>query len=75
MVANSQSMILQWNQSGGPAVVPPKRRGFGSRLIETVFKAELSGSELQFLPEGVICQLDHSVVVAAAAQPLPRHGR
>ena len=49
--------ILKWQESGGPAVVQPKRRGFGSRLIETALKSDLGEPELQFLPGGVICRL------------------
>ena len=33
---------LTWTESGGPPVVPPLRRGFGSRLIEQQL-ADLGG--------------------------------
>jgi two-component sensor histidine kinase len=40
-------------------VTPPKRRGFGSRMIERALARELGGSvELRFLPEGLHCVLD-----------------
>lgn len=47
---------LSWTESGGPPVVPPQRRGFGSRLIERGLKHELQGEvELEFDPRGVRC--------------------
>ncbi len=50
---------LSWRESAGPPVVPPERRGFGSRLIERSLAAELGGTvEIDFRPEGVICSVD-----------------
>ena len=47
---------LIWQESGGPVVHQPERRGFGSRLIEQVLAAELSGSvEMFFEPSGLRC--------------------
>lgn len=37
-------LVLDWRESGGPAVTPPKRRGFGSRLIERSIIRELQGA-------------------------------
>ena len=31
---NGKRFRLRWEESGGPAVAPPQRRGFGSRMIE-----------------------------------------
>jgi len=48
-----------WEESGGPEVQPPQRRGFGSRLIERNLGAQLRGAvSLEFLPQGVRCQMD-----------------
>ena len=50
---------LRWEEAGGPAVSAPRRRGFGSRLIERGLAAELDGEvELQFAPTGVVCRID-----------------
>jgi len=50
---------LQWVESGGPAVEPPIRRGFGSRLIGEGVPYELDGEvTLAFLREGVTCTID-----------------
>ncbi|MET0295362.1 MAG: HWE histidine kinase domain-containing protein [Phenylobacterium sp.] len=51
-------LTLRWRESGGPPVKPPKRRGFGSRLIERGLSAELGESaQLTFAPAGLRCTI------------------
>lgn len=40
----SGDLGISWRESGGPAVKPPKRRGFGSTIIERSIPFELGGS-------------------------------
>jgi len=48
---------LRWRERGGPAVVVPTRKGFGSRLLERSLGAQLGGSvTMEYAPEGVICR-------------------
>lgn len=50
----SGAVDLNWEESGGPAVAVPERRGFGTRLIERQLSYELDGSsELDFAPAGL----------------------
>jgi PAS domain S-box-containing protein len=50
---------LQWEESGGPAVMAPTRRGFGTRLIERSLAQDLDGEvQIEFVPTGVICTVD-----------------
>jgi PAS domain S-box-containing protein len=57
--AEPPRLWLRWRERGGPPVVEPVRRGFGSRLIERGLTAELGGSvHLSFEPEGVTCVID-----------------
>jgi two-component sensor histidine kinase len=54
---------LTWTEAGGPRVVAPVQRGFGSRLIERSARDQLGGdATVDFLPRGVIytvnCSLD-----------------
>ena len=50
---------LRWQESGGPPVRPPARRGFGSRLIERGIAAELNGRvALGFDSAGLVCDMD-----------------
>ncbi|CAN5733446.1 hypothetical protein BH10PSE6_BH10PSE6_50820 [soil metagenome] len=50
---------LEWRESGGPAVRPPSRTGFGSRMIERGLSAELRGEvKIDYRPTGVVCTID-----------------
>src|SRR6185312_3362307 len=47
---------IEWTEKGGPRVADPRRRGFGSRLIEGGVVAELGGSaRMTFAQEGLRC--------------------
>ena len=51
-------MRLRWQESGGPPVTPPGRKGFGSRLIEIGLAQELDGEvRLDYEPAGLVCQI------------------
>ena len=52
--ASEDGMLeLRWQEKGGPAVTPPSRRGFGSRLLSTLIPY---GSVAQdFAPDGLVC--------------------
>ncbi|CAO4178702.1 Blue-light-activated histidine kinase [Methylorubrum populi] len=54
---------LTWTEQGGPPILmQPARRGFGSRLIERSFAAEVGGEvELVYAPTGLICRLEASL--------------
>lgn len=50
-------LIIDWRESGGPAVVPPRRYGFGSRLIRSSVEYDLRGhAEIDFAPEGLVAR-------------------
>jgi PAS domain S-box-containing protein len=59
LVEDSQSgrLKFQWRESGGPCVAPPKRKGFGSALIERAFNSEGS-AHYEFAPQGISCTLE-----------------
>ncbi|MCW1381920.1 response regulator [Novosphingobium sp. KCTC 2891] len=44
------TLLLDWRESGGPAVAPPDHSGFGSRLIQSSLGGE---ARSEFRPEGV----------------------
>jgi two-component sensor histidine kinase len=55
-------LTLHWTEAGGPPVVAPRRRGFGSRLIERTLAHDLNGQvEIAFPPTGVVCTVDAPV--------------
>ena len=49
---------LRWQESGGPKVKPPDRKGFGSFLLERVLKYELGTMQFDFNPQGVTWEMD-----------------
>ncbi len=54
---------LTWRESGGPRVVPPARRGFGSRLLEDALAHDLGGETmLDFASSGVRCSITAALV-------------
>jgi len=42
---------------GGPAVAPPTRRAYGSRLIPSVVRQIDGRLEMDYHPEGVRCKI------------------
>ena len=54
-----QTLQLRWAESGGPPVQMPRRKGFGSRLIEQGIAPNVSGAvRLLFAREGLVCTFD-----------------
>jgi hypothetical protein len=49
---------LSWTETGGPLVAPPKRRGFGSTLVERALAMETGGrANIHYLRTGVVCEV------------------
>jgi two-component sensor histidine kinase/PAS domain-containing protein len=54
-----QTFGFEWREAGGPAVVAPTRRGFGSRVIRDMMAAEFGGTiQLSFQPSGLSYRLE-----------------
>jgi two-component sensor histidine kinase len=50
---------FRWQESGGPHVTAPQRRGFGSQMIEKVLGSYLGGTaKIDFAPAGIVLSLD-----------------
>jgi len=61
-VETGRRLRLRWVETGGPAVSPPLRRGFGSKLIERGLTQELDGRvQLDFAPQGLHCTMDLAI--------------
>lgn len=57
---------LEWRESGGPAVVPPAHRGFGSRLLQDGLVGDLGASpKIDYAPAGVVCRFQAPVASPA----------
>jgi two-component sensor histidine kinase len=54
---------LIWQETEGPPVQRPVRRGFGTRLIERSLAQELAGEvQIEFSETGVVCSVDAPLV-------------
>ncbi|WP_454759043.1 sensor histidine kinase [Caulobacter segnis] len=51
-------LYIEWAERGGPAVRPPEKRGFGSRIVEMALPNELGGAvEVDYRAEGLRCSI------------------
>jgi two-component sensor histidine kinase len=56
---DGRRLRLEWSEKDGPPVVPPRRKGFGSRLIERGLAHELGGEvKIEYEPQGVWCEIN-----------------
>lgn len=47
-------LMLEWRETGGPVVTPPKRKGFGTTIIDRSVPYDLGGSaSIEYDPKGV----------------------
>jgi two-component sensor histidine kinase len=77
-------LVFQWQETGGPPVVPLGRSGFGTKTIRDLIPYELGGTvDLVLAPEGVRCRLelpaawladDFQPLAQTAAHASPRAG-
>ena len=52
-------LVIEWQETGGPAVLIPSRSGYGTSIIRELIPFELGGAvELSFAPEGTRCRLE-----------------
>lgn len=53
-----------WREHGGPPVSPPKKKGFGMRLIEKTLASDAGAQvSIEFPPEGLRCAMDIPLAV------------
>jgi PAS domain S-box-containing protein len=57
--AGDGTLRLRWTERGGPPIeAPPVRRGFGTRVIDSVVERQLRGSVTRsWSPTGLVCEL------------------
>jgi PAS domain S-box-containing protein len=53
-----ERLTVEWIETGGPKVVQPKRRGFGTRLLQQGLAGELGGEvDIEYRPDGLWCRI------------------
>jgi PAS domain S-box-containing protein len=56
--SGDRHLVLHWEESGGPPVAKPTRKGFGSRLIERALASELGGQvHVEYRSSGLVCAI------------------
>ena len=66
--AANGALRLVWQERGGPPVVAPERRGFGSLLLQRTLAQDLGGRvELDYAVDGVRCVIDIPAAMTSAA--------
>ena len=70
-LAGEGKLRIEWREHGGPPVVPPEHKGFGSLLLERTLARDLDGRvELSFDPSGVVCVIEMPVSAPGAIRCL-----
>jgi two-component system CheB/CheR fusion protein len=54
---SARHLAVEWVERGGPPVLQPSKRGFGSRLLERMTASEGGSATRTFEPEGLSCTL------------------
>jgi two-component sensor histidine kinase len=68
---DSDIFAMSWTERKGPSVSQPKRRGFGSTVVDSMVKQTVNGEvHLDFIPSGVAWNL-----TCPAANALERNAR
>jgi light-regulated signal transduction histidine kinase (bacteriophytochrome)/CheY-like chemotaxis protein len=74
-VDDAGDVTMAWRETGGPPVLPPTRRGFGSTILEQAIPFEVNGlSTPRYLPGGfcidVVLPTAVAAIAPAGAQPV-----
>ena len=65
-------LTLTWEESGGPLVMTPKSRGFGTRSLLASVESQLGGqARFDWRAEGLLCRLEVPLVRKTAATTPP----
>ncbi len=51
-------VAFEWTETGGPAVVPPSCKGFGSELIAINIQSLGGTPNVEYAPQGLICRFE-----------------
>lgn len=56
-VAEDGELTCSWQESGGPKVEAPTRKGFGSHLVSRLFGGDQGDAQFRYAPSGLTCTL------------------
>jgi two-component sensor histidine kinase len=51
-------LVIQWSETDGPPVEPPRHQGFGTRVVNRIIQSELEGTlRFEWNPAGLACEI------------------
>lgn len=66
---DAETLHFAWNESDGPYVTKPSRKGFGSRLVEKIVPAYFAGkSDLRYETTGIAFSLVGTLTASSSAR-------
>ena len=68
---STSRLAIDWQEIGGPQVLPPRQHGYGTGVISELIPFELGGTvELAFPGDGVRCRMEIPAEWVSGAAPL-----
>lgn len=59
---DAKKVVLEWRETGGPAVSAPEKPGFGTRVVkQSVAHEPASQVTLDYKPEGLLCRFEFEI--------------
>jgi PAS domain S-box-containing protein len=53
-----EPLVLRWTETGGPPINPPARKGFGTRVMESIIRSQPNGDvRFDWRAEGLACEI------------------
>ena len=52
-----QTLALRWMETGGPSVMPPKRQGFGTRVLQSMLGQINGDMHCDWQQAGLVCEI------------------
>jgi PAS domain S-box-containing protein len=57
-LGEGERLVLRWTETGGPPVEPPGRKGYGTRVMESIIRGQLKGEvRFDWRVEGLACEI------------------
>lgn len=67
---SDERLAIDWQESGGPPILEPKKCGYGTSTIREAIPFELGGTvDLSFAPSGLRCQIEIPAEWVCDARP------
>ncbi|MBW8640659.1 sensor histidine kinase [Hoeflea sp. WL0058] len=67
---DGEMLRLSWREENGPPVVPPEKKGFGSRLIDITLLQEVEGAcDIDYAKTGLVCTMRLPTGVISPTSP------